>query len=139
MPVASLAIFAITSAGPTRYPTRIPGHTVLENEEAYTTSPSVDSSSIVGCRSPEKRSSTYGSSSKMVKSYSRASATSARRLSPEREYPAGFWKFGIRCASEIFVPAASRSASACTSTPSSASGTARRSAFRPFSEPSVRS
>ena len=34
VPVASFTIRAISSVGPTRYPTRIPGQTVFENEDA---------------------------------------------------------------------------------------------------------
>ncbi len=32
--VALRAIVAMSSSGPMRYPTRMPGHTVLENDEA---------------------------------------------------------------------------------------------------------
>jgi hypothetical protein len=34
VPVARFWIFVIISAGPTRYPTRMPGQTVFENEDA---------------------------------------------------------------------------------------------------------
>ena len=49
----------------------MPGHTVFENDDAYTTrSGSIDS--IVGSVSPLKRSSTYGSSSNTKKPWSAA-------------------------------------------------------------------
>ena len=58
----------------------MPGHTVFENDDAYTTrSGSIDS--IVGSVSPLKRSSTYGSSSKIMKPWSAASSSSRLRFS----------------------------------------------------------
>ncbi len=58
----------------------MPGHTVFENDDAYTTrSGSIES--IVGSVSPLKRSSTYGSSSNTMKPWSAASSSSRRRFS----------------------------------------------------------
>ena len=58
----------------------MPGQTVLENDDAYTTLPASSCSRIVGSDSPSKRIAMYGSSSKIVKSYSAASASSCVRL-----------------------------------------------------------
>ena len=60
----------------------MPGQTVLENEEAYTTT-SGAVETIVGSDSPSKRSDTYGSSSKIVNSCARASSISCSRLGPD--------------------------------------------------------
>ncbi len=55
--VAIRVTASITSGGPIRYPTRIPGQIVFENDDAYTTrSGSIDS--IVGSDWPLKRSAT---------------------------------------------------------------------------------
>ena len=53
----------------------------------------------MGSDSPSKRSSTYGSSSKIVKPCSAASSSSRVRLSSDSVQPAGFWKLGMMCAS----------------------------------------
>ena len=96
----------------------MPGHTVFENDDAYTTLPRSSSDSIVGWSSPSKRSSTYGSSSKIVNSYSAASSSRRRRLSSESVQPAGFWKLGMMWASRGRAPASSACSSAPTSIPS---------------------
>src|SRR2546429_9871797 len=86
--VAIFAIRAISSVGPTRYPTRIPGHTVFENDDAYTTvSPSIDS--IVGRGEPANRSAAYGSSSKIVNPWPRATSSSVWRFESDSVQPAG--------------------------------------------------
>ena len=64
--------------------------------------------SIVGSASPSKRSSTYGSSSKIVKSYSAASSSRRWRFSSESVQPAGFWKLGMMCASVGRAPSLER-------------------------------
>ena len=117
----------------------MPGQTVFENEDAYTTVSAPPSASIVGSDSPSKRSSTYGSSSKMVNPYSPASASSRWRFSSESVQPAGFWKLGMMCASFGRAPSPSATSSAATSMPSGSSGIARISAPSSRSESSVRS
>ncbi len=117
----------------------MPGQTVFENDDAYTTTPASSSDSIVGRSSPSNRSSTYGSSSKMTNSYSRASSSRRLRFSSDSVYPAGFWKLGITCASFGRAPASSALSSAPTSSPSGSSGIASTSAPSFCSERSVRS
>ena len=58
----------------------MPGQTVLENDEAYTTWPASSCESIVGRPSPSKRIAMYGSSSNSVKSNSRARSSSFARF-----------------------------------------------------------
>ena len=58
----------------------MPGQTVFENDEAYTTRPASSCENIVGRPSPSKRIAMYGSSSNSVNSYSAASASSFARL-----------------------------------------------------------
>src|SRR5688572_31348742 len=58
----------------------MPGQTVLENDDAYTTLPAESCERIVGSPSPSKRIEMYGSSSKIVKSCSPASESSVSRL-----------------------------------------------------------
>jgi hypothetical protein len=95
--------------------------------------------SIVGRGSPSKRSSTYGSSSKMVKPYSAARASSLWRFSSDSVQPAGFWKFGMMWASVGRAPSWSATSSASTSMPSASSGMARICAPSERSASSVRS
>ena len=95
--------------------------------------------SIVGSDSPSKRSSTYGSSSKIAKPYSAASSSSRWRFSSESVQPAGFWKLGMMCASVGRAPSFSATSSASTSMPSGSSGMASSSAPSSRSDSSVRS
>ena len=61
----------------------MPGQTVFEKDDAYTTVSSSSIESIVGRSSPLKRMCLYGSSSKIVKRCSAASASSSARLGCE--------------------------------------------------------
>ncbi len=81
----------------------------------------------------------YGSSSKIRKPNSSASTSSSRRFSSESVYPAGFWKFGMMCASFGTVPLSQRLRNAAVSMPSPSSSTMWMSAPRPFRPSSVRS
>ena len=58
----------------------MPGQTVLENDDAYTTLPASSRENIVCRLSPSKRMAMYGSSSNSVKSNSAASSSSLVRL-----------------------------------------------------------
>ena len=55
--LACLASLAISSSGPARYPTRTPGLTVFENEEAWITLPVSSRESMVGGGSSSNESS----------------------------------------------------------------------------------
>ena len=61
----------------------MPGQTVFENDDAYTTRPASSWENIESMWSPSKRIETYGSSSKIVKSCSTASSSSRLRLAAE--------------------------------------------------------
>ena len=117
----------------------MPGHTVFENDEAYTTLSPSSIDSIVGWSSPAKRSSTYGSSSNRRNPWRSASSISRRRFSSDSVQPAGLWKLGIMWASLGRAPPSSAASSALTSMPSASSGMASSSAPIWRSASSVRS
>ena len=93
------------------HPRRNPGANIFENDPRWITR-SGESEYIVGTGSPSYRSSLYGLSSTMRKSYSEARSTSICLSSKVSDSPDGFWKSGIIYRNFTCLP----SALTCSST-----------------------
>ena len=105
VPCFAITSFSVNSDGPIYQPIRKPGQSIFENVLIYITRFSVSIEYSDGSSSPVKRSSRYGLSSIMSRSYLDAISSTFLRRSTESVIPDGFWKSGMRYTNFGFRPA----------------------------------